>query len=87
VEGKDLYYLFGAISIVVGGIISTVSSHFSLKNQIDLEKQRTDQLEERLKDHENEFKQHSEKVEKKLDNLVSAIHEVKIIIERNNKRG
>lgn len=79
-EGKDLYYLLGAISIVVGGIITTVSSHFSLKNQIELEKQRTDQLETRLTKHQNDFDHHTEKVEDKLDGLLDAIHEVKVII-------
>jgi len=84
-EPKDLYYLIAAISIVVAGIISTVGSHYSLKSKIDLEKQRTDQLEERLKDHENEFKQHSEKVEKKLETLVTGINDLKVLIVRNAK--
>ncbi len=84
-EPKDLYYLLAGISIVVSGIIATVSSHFSLKNKIDLEKQRTDQLEDRLKDHETEFKQHSEKVEGKLDSLVNGINDLKVLIERNAK--
>jgi hypothetical protein len=82
-EPKDIYYAIAAISIVVTGIIAVVASHFTLKSKIDLETQRSDQLHERLKEHESEFKEHSSKVEKKLEDLGKGINEVKILIERN----
>ena len=84
-EAKDIYYLLGAISIVVTGIIAVVASHFSLKNKIELEKQRSDQLHERFEKHESEFKEHSGKVEKKLEDVNKNINEVKILIERISK--
>lgn len=81
----DIYYLIGAISIIVTGIIGVTASHFTLKNKVDMEAQKNKQLEQRFERHESRFEEHSQKIENKLEDVNENINQVKILIERISK--